>query len=283
MTSPLPRTAQPWALKNLPPFRPVAVKLLRLTAQDDVPLNRIQAVLRTDVAFSAEVLRLANSALIGSRNEVGSVAHAVALLGLERLKALSMTIAMRDFLSTSKSSTAMQLFWKYNLATAAICEWLAGLLSIQTDAGYTAGLIHDIGRLGILRAHPEEYERMLSVIEEHGFDLLRSEKDLFDIDHCEAGRYLLDRWQFPADLRDVAALHHREPGPETPILVTIVYIGWQIADMLGYSPFDIRSAATIEETTAALPEVARRRIFSHLDEVAGIVTQKLAAAESVHV
>jgi HD-like signal output (HDOD) protein len=283
MTSLLPRTAQPWALKNLPPFRPVAAKLLRLTAQDNVPLNRIQAVLRTDVAFSAEVLRLANSALIGSRNEVDSVAHAVGLLGLERLKALSMTIAMRDFLSTPKSSTAMQLFWKYNLATAAICEWLAGLLAIQTDAGYTAGLIHDIGRLGILRAYPEEYERMLSVIGEYGFDLLRCEKDLFDIDHCEAGRYLLDRWQFPADLRDVAALHHQEPGPETPVLVTLVHIGWQIADMLGYSPFDIRSAATIEEITAALPEAARQRIFSHLDEVAGIVTQKLAAAESVHV
>jgi HD-like signal output (HDOD) protein len=259
------------------------VKLLRLTAQDDVPLDRIQSVLRTDVAFSAEVLRLANSALIGSRNQVGSVAHAVGLLGLERLKALSMTIAMRDFLSTPKSSTAMQLFWKYNLATAAICEWLAGQVSIQTDAGYTAGLIHDIGRLGILRAFPEEYERMLSVIEEYGFDLLRCERDLFDIDHCEAGRYLLDRWQFPADLRDVAALHHQAPGPETPLLVTLVHVSWQIADMLGYSPFDIRSAATIEEITAALPEGARQRIFSHLDNLAEMVTQKLAAAEAVQV
>ena len=143
----------------------------------------------------------------------------MALLGLERLKALSMTIAMRDFLSTSKSSTAMQLFWKYNLATAAICEWLAGLLSIQTDAGYTAGLIHDIGRLGILRAYPEEYERMLSVIEEHGFDLLRSEKDLFDINHCDAGRWLLERWDFPSELRDVVELHHRQPEAGTPALV----------------------------------------------------------------
>src|SRR5437016_13440930 len=105
MTSQLPRMAQPWALKNLPPFRPVAVKLLRLTAQDDVPLNRIQAVLRTDVAFSAEVLRLANSALIGSRNVAGNVAHAVALLGLEPLKGLSMTIAMRAFLSKTKSKS----------------------------------------------------------------------------------------------------------------------------------------------------------------------------------
>src|SRR6266849_3638406 len=94
MTSEPPQIAQPWALKNLPPFRPVAVKLLRLTAQDDVQLNNVQRVLRTDVAFSAEVLRLANSALLGLRYGVSTVEHAVGLLGLERLKALSMTIAM---------------------------------------------------------------------------------------------------------------------------------------------------------------------------------------------
>src|SRR6266568_314824 len=120
MASQLARTAQPWALKNLPPFRPVAVKLLRLTAQDDVPLDRIQAILRTDVAFSAEVLRLANSALIGSRHEVRSVAHAVGMLGLARLKGLSMTVALRDFLSSATNNISMQLFWKYNLATAVV-------------------------------------------------------------------------------------------------------------------------------------------------------------------
>lgn len=283
MTSELPRIAQPWALKNLPPFRPVAAKLLRLTAQVDVPLIKVQQVLRTDVAFSAEVLRLANSALIGSRTAVSSVEHAVGLLGLERLKALSMTIAMRDFVSTPKSNSTMQVCWKYNLVTAAICEWLAPRLALQPDACYTAGLLHDIGRLAILRAFPEEYDRMLSVIQDYGFDLLRCEKDLFDIDHCAAGRWLLERWDFPNDLREVVELHHRQPGPETPELVTIVYIGWQIADMLGYSPFDIRSAATIEEITATLPEKARQSIFSGLDELADTVTQKLIASEALQV
>src|SRR5260221_14512748 len=111
MISSPPRANQPWALKNLPPFRPVAVKLLRRTSLEDIPLSSIQTVLRTDVGFSAEVLRLANSALIGSRSQVSSVTHAVGLLGLERLKALSLTIAMRDFLSSPKGGNSMQLFW----------------------------------------------------------------------------------------------------------------------------------------------------------------------------
>jgi len=175
----------------------------------------------------------------------------------------------------------MQLFWKYNLATAAICEWLAGFVGIQQDAGYTAGLVHDIGRLSLLRSFPDEYDGMLAVIGDYGFDLLRCEKDLFDIDHCEAGRYLLDRWQFPDELRDVAARHHEQPSTQTPLLVTLVHIGWKLADMLGYSPLDIRSAATIEEITATLNETSRQRIFAGLDKLAEIVAQKLNISTSV--
>ena len=62
----------PWALKNLPPYRPVARKLMKLTAHADVQLEQIQQVLRMDAAFTADVLRLANSPLIGVRREIKS-------------------------------------------------------------------------------------------------------------------------------------------------------------------------------------------------------------------
>jgi putative nucleotidyltransferase with HDIG domain len=283
LTPSLARIPQPWALKNLPPFRPVALKLARLTASDDTPIAQVQQVLRTDLAFSAEVLRLANSALIGSRARINSVAHAVEFLGLERLKALSMTIALRDFVSTStKADSLMQHCWKYNLATAIVCEWMAGFLPLEPEACYTAGLMHDIGRLALLRGFPEEYERAVATIPDHNFDLLQAEKAAFDIDHCEAGRWLMEQWDFSADLKDVVAFHHLTPDSKTPPLVTVVYIGWQIADMLGYSPLATRSAATIEEITITLPDAARQRIFSGLDELPQSVSQKIDAAESVH-
>ena len=63
----------------------------------------------------------------------------------------------------------------------------------------------------------------------------------------------------------------------------MVHIASQIADTLGYSPFDIRSAATIGETTATLPEKERKSIFSGLEALTETVTEKLAAGESVHV
>jgi HD-like signal output (HDOD) protein len=282
LTPGLASIPQPWALKNLPPFRPVAMKLARLTASGDTSIAQVQQVLRTDLAFSAEVLRLANSALIGSRARINSVAHAAEFLGFEMLKALSMTVALRDFASGAKAGSLLQYCWKYNLATALVCEWLARFLPLEPEACYTAGLIHDIGRLALLQGFPKEYEQAIAAIGDHNFDLLQAEKRVFDIDHCQAGRWLMDQWEFSTDLRDVVSLHHLTPDAKTPALVTVVYIGWQIADMLGYSPLATRSAATIEEITITLPDSARERIFSGLDELPTSVSQRIDNAESVY-
>src|ERR1700716_265830 len=97
LTTYSPGTVQvepPWALKDLPPYRTVARKLMKLTAHADVPLDQIQKVLRTDAAFTADVLRLANSPLIGMRGEIRSVMQAVMMLGLERIKDLATTVAL---------------------------------------------------------------------------------------------------------------------------------------------------------------------------------------------
>src|ERR1700730_13808582 len=115
----------PWALKNLPPYRPVARKLMKLTAHAEVQLEQIQQVLRMDVAFTADVLRLANSPLVGMRSEIKSVMQTVMMLGLERIKALATTLALRTFLTKGVPSGALLGCWRHNLATAILCERLA--------------------------------------------------------------------------------------------------------------------------------------------------------------
>src|SRR5215510_6515794 len=120
-----------WTLKDLPPYRLVARKLMLLSAKADVPLTQVQAVLRADAAFSAEVLRLANSPLFGVRREITSVLHAVVLLGLERIKALATTLALRTFLTAGKPTQALYSCWRHNLATAVVCERLARFLHMD--------------------------------------------------------------------------------------------------------------------------------------------------------
>src|SRR6266849_542595 len=150
-----------WTVRDLPPYRPVARKIMLLTTRENVPLSEVQEVLCTDAAFAAEVLRLANSPLIGMRGEITSILQAVAMLGFERIKSLAVTLALRAFMTTGAPSDALRGCWRHNLATAILCERLARFVQLDRDLCYTAGLLHDIGRLALLRAGSDEYERIL--------------------------------------------------------------------------------------------------------------------------
>ena len=89
----------------------------------------------------------------------------------------------------------------------------------------------------MMSAYPDEYSRMLEVSNDFGFDLLRTERDLFEIDHCAAGAYLAQDWDFPDEIAAAIASHHDEPVPGARDLYTIIQISWRLADTLGYTAF----------------------------------------------
>jgi putative nucleotidyltransferase with HDIG domain len=268
-----------WILKDLPPYRPVARQLMALTSDQEVPLAEIQRVLRTDAAFTADVLRLANSPLIGPRHGIRGVMHAVMMLGLERIKSLATTLALKSFLTSGPPSDAMEACWRHNLATATICEKLAQHYQIDSDSCYTAGLLHDVGRLALLRTSPDEYGNLLSSEHALDLDLLKCERELFGADHCEAGRWVLEQWDFPKELCEVAALHHTLPGPGTSVLLRIVSAGWQIADLLGFSAFNRPARGEIASIASALPGNAGHKVVEQFDTLAEEVAFKINAME----
>jgi putative nucleotidyltransferase with HDIG domain len=276
--SPLPVNT-PWALKDLPPYRPVARKLMMLTSKMDLPLNEVQRVLRVDAAFTADVLRIANSPLIGIRGEITSVMQAVMLLGLERIKALSTTLALRTFLTTGVPNDSLHACWRHNLATAILCDRLARMLHMDSDTCYTAGLLHDIGRLALLRAAPDRYAQLLDLELPDDLELLRREKAIFEVDHCMAGEWILKHWDFPPELIEVVSIHHRKPRPGSSGLLPIVYAGWRMADMLGFSISRIPAAGEIDEVLSVLPGKGPQQVLGEYDGLAEDVAFKINAIE----
>lgn len=252
---------------------------MQLTANADVQLEQIQQVLRIDAVFTADVLRLANSPLIGMRAEIKSVMQAVMMLGLERIKALATTLALRTFLTKGAPSGVLLRCWRHNLATSILCERLARILHMDSDTCYTAGLIHDIGRLALLFAYPEKYDQILSLAAGREFDLLQSEKSIFEIDHCQAGKWILERWEFPKELREVAFLHHEPPQSGASGLLRVVHAGWRMADLLGFSVLDLPACGRIEEITSILPGNAQQQVLLEFDGMAEDVAFKINAID----
>jgi len=215
----------------------VAVRLMQVVAGDEIVFRRVADLIRSDPAFSAEVMKLANSPLLGCREKISGVLHALAILGLDRLKGLVMTVALRNFLSSALQVPVLLRCWRHSLACALLSEDLALASWLDKDRYYTAGLLHDLGRLALLATYPDEYARLLEeadAAEPGAFDLCLAEQVAFGADHCVVGRWLVGDWHFPAEFLDVTSDHHaKPPGRELDVL-TAVHLGCRIADMLGF-------------------------------------------------
>ena len=208
--------------------------MLELIDDESMHLREVSRLLATDAAFSSQVLRVANSALLGSRHEVTSVQRALSAVGMNRLRALVVTVALKNYMSRNGDHVLLRRFWRHNLGTALWCEVLADCCNVEKAAGYTAGLLHDIGRTALLMLFPEDYVFLLGGSISGGASDLEAERKLCDADHCQAGHHLSELWNFPMTLSDVIGHHHDEDGPDTPPLRTLVQAACVAANMSGF-------------------------------------------------
>jgi len=226
--------ARPWAFRDLPPFPGVALKLLNLLDQDDVPMKTVSDLIRADPAISAEILRVSNSAMYGVSREIDNVAHALVVLGTDTVKRLALTVSLGRFCGEFLRDRSLRACWDHSIACALICQELAIILDEPKDRAYTAGLLHDIGRLAILSCYPTEYGTLLSVSSENEFDELEAERELFEIDHCAAGTILAREWNLPDDFVEAISTHH-SPQVSDALIPALVAAGTAVADRLGYN------------------------------------------------
>jgi HD-like signal output (HDOD) protein len=266
-------------LAAVPPFRPVAVELLRLVEDPNQDLARIVALVRSDAVMAADLMRAANSPLFGSRYEISNPLHALAYLGLERIKALVATTAMKA-LADATHSPLTYACWRHNLATALICQDLSAALNLPSERCYIGGLIHDIGRLALLVAFPE-YEYCGNLADSRAQDLLATEQWLFGLNHAEAGCWLLSQWGCPIEMQNVAAFH--ENPAEAPncdrAAVSLVHAGSQLADLMGMSVFPCGRQSQLPEIAADLSEIAGEGVSVDMADIAEWVATRVNGIE----
>jgi len=162
--------------------------------------------------------------------------------------------------------------------TAIVAEEAAHAARMERESAYTAGLLHNLGTLGLMSAYPEEYSRMLEVSDDFGFDLLNTERDLFEIDHCAAGAYVAQDWGFPDELAAVIATHHEEPVAGERSIYNLIKVSWRLADTLGYAAFSPEKQYTWEELIAELPNAKSSWLGESPEAAKAELAKMLAAA-----
>jgi putative nucleotidyltransferase with HDIG domain len=274
----LARPRAPWALRLIPPFPAIAQRILALVSQKDVSVREVGDLIKLDPSFSAELLRYANSALFGARREVTSLAQAIVMLGMDRVKSMATFVALNNMVRSSIRIQSLRKVWVHSLVTAFIAEEAARVDHMDRDSAYTAGLLHNLGTLGIMAAYPDEYTRMLEVSNDYGYDLLQTERDLFEIDHCAAGAYIAQDWNFPDELAAAIATHHDDPVIDERSLYNIIKVSWRLADVLGYGAFAADKKWEFDHLIDLLPNSANSWLGRSRESAKTEIATRISAA-----
>lgn len=213
-----PRELALRSLDQLPPFSPVMNHLIASLADDDVSFAKLAGVIERDTVLSGNVLRLVNSALYGRRGTVSSVRAAVSILGLTKLRNLLLGLSVAKLWAKVKTPVgwSMSKFNDHAVATALLADGIVQKTRVDYPEGaFVAGLLHDLGRLMIAIALPDEFERVTKMQQEGGRRLEECEKEVLEVTHSELSSAALIRWNLPLPIQKAVLYHHQpslDPG-----------------------------------------------------------------------
>ena len=276
LTASLTRPSEPIkilpALDSLPPFPLVALRALNVLSGTDTSLRELCDVIRPDPVFASEILRIANSPLVAFSKEITSILQASMLLGFRRLRRLVITLGFRSYMDGS-FTRAQEACWRHSFATAMVAERIARWNSIDRDFAYTAGILHDIGRLALATINPQIYADLLErAAASPACDVLQCERESFGLDHCSAGRLLVTTWKLPEEFIEITSRHH-EPLTRQEDATEVTRLSCLLADALGYAAAPRGSIRSFEEVLAEFPESVRKHFPGNEELVSEIATE----------
>ncbi len=166
--------------------------------------------IKQDAALTAFLLKYCNSSLFSSRLKINRVEHALSMIGIPRCKSIMMSYIMRNLYRNAGNNPFTSAIWEHSILVALIAREVTlfiGKEAALAEDAYTAGLLHDIGKLAIYLLDKEDYEE-LYVVTDTEKDLVTREKEFYGFNHSEAGNYLMKGWEFSEILSEPALYHH---------------------------------------------------------------------------
>lgn len=211
-------------LYRLPPMPALALRILRLTGDNQATAGELAALIENDPSMTAQVMRYARSALFNYPGQISSVQEAVTrVLGFDRVAHVAMGIAsVRAFDIPRSGALGMDAFWRHSLYCAWLCQQMAahpGAGSRQVDKGlaYLCGLLHNFGLLLIGHLFPEEFDQLNLLREANPEQSMRTletrvfgaSQEMLAVGHGAIGGILHRLWQLPDEVVKSAGVHQQ--------------------------------------------------------------------------
>lgn len=223
------------ACPTLPSLPKVAIEVLELTGDPDVPMKKIAACVQRDQALAGKVLKTVNSSFYGLSKPCGSIDRAMSFLGLNTVKSLVLGFSLIDATKLAGAEGFdLMAHWRRAIVGAVSSRHTAVLTrAADPDEAFTAALFQDIGVLACFVSLKERYAQ--AVAGKYHADWAPSELQAFGFTHAQIGEALAARWKLPASIRAAVGAHH-EPERVAPAyadLARVVCLGTMVGGVLG--------------------------------------------------
>jgi HD-like signal output (HDOD) protein len=186
-------------IKNLPPSPTVMVELINLLQKPDRDVDQLVDLMSRDPSLTAEALRRCNSALLGYENRATDIFEATFRLGFYEVYRLATALFAARTVGFSGAAHGLDLesVWQHSALAASVAKCIAQNVEENEAVAFTAGLLHDVGKVVLACADGARYAQIGSA---HSQELTQMEKKLFGFTHSEVGGRLLARWGLPANI-----------------------------------------------------------------------------------
>lgn len=197
-------------LRSIPSLPTLYEEVTAELRKENPSFTQIAKIISKDVGMAAKILQLANSAFMGTGGRVSSLVQALTLIGTETVRTLVLSVhVFSQFDGKAQVAAVLPALWEHSVTVSSLAQRIAAsenCAKAVAEESFTAGLLHDLGKVVLLSELPREYQQIFQSKPEAGKDL---EQERLGCTHAEVGAYLLSIWGLPLSLVQAVAFHHR--------------------------------------------------------------------------
>ena len=211
------------ALTALPPLPAVALRVMQVAQDPKSSAAELALAVSSDPGLSTTILRIINSAAYRRAKEVTSVQEALVMLGFVQARNIAISGAIAGAYAPDAANALFRIdaFWRHSIAVAFKASELATQNKrVDPPSAFTAGVIHNMGRLAMFYADPAGLDQAVALAMSRDVQIEVIEAELLGYDHTRLGQLLAERWKIPADIR-IAVMTHHEAAPTSPLAAII--------------------------------------------------------------
>jgi putative nucleotidyltransferase with HDIG domain len=222
---------------QLPAAPTIVLKLNQVIDDPHTSADDVAQIVGASPSLTALILKIVNSAAFGLPTRVDRISRAVTLLGTREISALAMGVSvLKAFMEIPRDLIDMETFLRHSLACATITRYLAALSNnSQTEQLFIAGLLHDIGKLILLKYFPLEMKILFQTAwaSDYRGPFLAVEKAAIGRTHAQLAGQLLKKWKFPEPLQHIVRHHHAPARSQCPDETVLVQMADLIVNAIG--------------------------------------------------